>query len=122
MIERGDIGKKGELLARNFLKKRGYHIIETNYRTRFGEIDIIATHNKVLVFIEVRTKNSVSFGTPEESITLKKANHLRAAAYTYLNTHQNIFELWRIDFVAVEIDNKGKAKRIEIFESAVSDR
>ena len=121
MTERSDTGKLGELLARNYLKKKGYRILETNYRTRFGEIDIVAKQNNVLVFIEVRTKNSISFGTPEESITSKKASHLRAAAYLYLRAHQNLPEMWRIDFVAVEIDDKGKAKRIEIFESAVGE-
>jgi putative endonuclease len=121
MTERSDTGKLGEELARNYLKKKGYRIVETNYRTRFGEIDIVATHKKVLVFIEVRTKNSTTYGTPEESITAKKASHLRAAAYLYLRAHQNLPEMWRIDFVAVEIDDKGKAKRIEIYESAVGE-
>jgi len=121
MTERSDTGKLGEELARNYLKKKGYRVIETNYRTRFGEIDIVATHNKMLVFVEVRTKNSTTFGTPEESITAKKARHLRAAAYLYLRAHQNVPEMWRIDFVAVEIDDKNKPTRIEIFENAVGE-
>ena len=121
MTERSDTGKRGELLARNYLRKKGYRILETNYRTRFGEIDIIARQKNTLVFIEVRTKNSTSFGTPEESLTAKKARHLRAAAYQYLHVHDKLPELWRIDFVAVEIDDKGKPTRIEIFENAVGE-
>ena len=61
-MNRQDTGRLGENLAGNFLKERGYHILETNYRCPHGEIDIIARHEDCLIFIEVRTKKSRSFG------------------------------------------------------------
>jgi putative endonuclease len=89
-VTRKETGQQGELLAQNYLKKRGYRIIETNYRSRYGEIDIIAKHNKHLVFIEVRTKKSREFGSPEESITEAKAGRLRATACQYKETHSDL--------------------------------
>ncbi len=66
---RQETGRRGEELARAFLKKRGFSIVETNYRCPEGEIDIICRDGDCLVFAEVRTKTSREFGSPEESIT-----------------------------------------------------
>lgn len=118
-MTRRDTGIKGEKLAQDFLKKRGYRIIETNYRIPEGEIDIIAKQKDYLVFIEVRTKKSLQFGTPEESITPTKMEKLRNVAARYQQTHYNLPSLWRIDVVAIELDQKGKPSRIEIIENAV---
>ena len=121
MLERAETGKQGELLAASYLKKQGYRILETNFRTRYGEIDIIGRKKDFLVFFEVRTKRSLAYGTPEESISYAKASHLRAAAYYYIRTHPKSPESWRIDFIAVELDDTMKARRIEIIESAIED-
>jgi len=118
-MNRQEIGKLGENLARTFLKKRGYRIRETNFRCREGEIDIIAQQGDCLVFVEVRAKSSLDFGTPEESITPSKKEKLIASALTYISTHQNLPSLWRIDVVALELNDKGKAKRIELIENAI---
>jgi len=79
-MKRRDTGILGEKLAKDFLKKRGYHILETNYRCPEGEIDIVARHKDCLVFVEVRTKKSLEFGSPEESITPAKQTRMRATA------------------------------------------
>ncbi len=120
-MKRRDTGALGEKLAKDFLKKRGYHILETNYRCPEGEIDIVAKHKDYLVFVEVRTKRSLAFGSPEESITPAKKERMKAAAYHYQQTHNNLSSLWRIDVVAVELDQKGRLSRIELIENAVSD-
>ena len=120
-MKRRDTGILGEKLARDFLKKLGYRIKETNYRCPEGEIDIVAKHKDSLVFIEVRTKRSLEFGSPEESITLTKMKRLRAVASHYQQTHDNLPPSWRIDAVAVELDQKGKPSRIELIENAVSE-
>jgi len=120
-MKRRDTGILGEKLAANFLKKRGYHIIETNYRCPEGEIDIIARHKDSLVFIEVRTKTSLKFGSPEESITLTKKERLKTVATRYQQTHSDLPSLWRIDVVAIELTPEGKPLRIELIENAVSD-
>jgi len=119
VMNRQEVGKLGEKAARKFLKKRGYRIRETGFRCRHGEIDIIAQQKDWLVFVEVRTKSNLDFGTPEESITQAKKERLIASALTYTSTHQNLPPLWRIDVVAIELDEKGKTKRIELIENAV---
>ena len=118
-MNRQEVGKLGEKTARKFLKKQGYRIRETGFRCHRGEIDIIAQKKDCLVFVEVRTKSSLDFGTPEESITAAKKKKLVALALTYTNTHQKLPSLWRIDVVAIELDDKGKTRRIELIENAV---
>ena len=119
VMDRQEVGKLGEKTAQKFLKKRGYRIRETGFRCPRGEIDIIAQRKDYLVFVEVRTKSNLDFGTPEESITQAKKKKLVALALTYTSTHQNLPSLWRIDVVAIELDDKGKPKRIELIENAI---
>ena len=118
-MSRQEVGKLGEKAARKFLKKRGYRIREVSFRCRHGEIDIIAQQKDYLVFVEVRTKSNLDFGTPEESITQAKKRKLISLALAYTSTHQNLPSLWRIDVVAIELDDKGKPKRIELIENAI---
>ncbi|MFC1965671.1 YraN family protein [Chloroflexota bacterium] len=120
-MKRRDTGILGEKLTRNFIEKRGYRILETNYRCPEGEIDIVARHKDFLVFVEVRTKTSLAFGSPEESITPAKARRMRATAFQYRQTHDNMPPLWRIDMVAVELTRDNKLSRIELIENAVGD-
>ena len=118
-MNRQEVGKLGEKAAQKFLKKRGYRIRETGFRCRHGEIDIIAQKKDCLVFVEVRTKSNLDFGTPEESITQAKKERLIDSALTYTTTHQDLPPLWRIDVVAIELDDKGQTKRIELIENAI---
>jgi len=118
-MDRQEVGKLGEKAAQKFLKKRGYRIRETGFRCRHGEIDIVAQQKDCLIFVEVRTKSNLDFGTPEESITAAKKKKLITLALTYTNTHKNLPSLWRIDVVAIELDDKGKTKRIELIENAI---
>jgi len=120
-MKRRDTGILGEKLAKDFLKKRGYHILETNYRCPEGEIDIVAKHKDSLAFIEVRTKRSLEFGSPEESITPAKKQRMKATAAHYWQTHDNLPPFWRIDVVVVELNQKGQPSRIELIENAVSE-
>ena len=120
-MKRRDTGILGEKLAKDFLRKRGYRVLETNYRCPQGEIDIVARHKDSLVFIEVRAKKSLEFGSPEESITPVKRERMRATAYHYRQNHEDLPPLWRIDVVAVELDQKGKPARIELIENAVGE-
>ena len=119
-MNRRELGRFGERLARDTLKKSGYRILETNFRCRRGEIDIVAKQKDCLVFVEVRTKSNLDFGSPEESITAIKKQRLVSSALTYIDTHQDIPSLWRIDVVAIEINIEGKPERIEIIEDAVN--
>ncbi len=120
-MKRKEVGDLGEKLARDFLQKRGYDVFETNYRCPEGEIDIVARDGDCLVFVEVRTKTSSEFGTPEESITKTKGRRLVAVATSYLQSHTDLPPSCRIDIVAVELDRKGRLSRIEQIENAVGE-
>ncbi|OGO18788.1 MAG: hypothetical protein A2Z15_04160 [Chloroflexi bacterium RBG_16_50_11] len=120
-MKRRETGAFGEKIACEFLGKNGYSILEKNYRCPDGEIDIIAQQKDTLVFIEVRTKKSWRFGSPEESITPVKKERLRNLAERYGQEHENLPETWRIDVVAIQMGSSGKIDRIEIIENAVDD-
>ena len=112
-------GRQGERIARRSLERRGYTILESNYRTGSGEIDLVAEVGGSLVFVEVRTRTSVRMGTPEESITPAKRSHLVAASEEYLQANQAEDREWRIDLVAIEIDRDGTLRRLDVLENAV---
>ncbi len=105
-LERKLVGKKGEEAARSLLEEKGCRIIETNYRCPLGEIDIIAAEDKTLVFVEVRTKTGVTFGSPEESINTDKSRRLYRLAQYYLKAKSKNEYPARIDLVAVMLDRK----------------
>lgn len=84
---RHQLGITGEQLAQNFLAKKGYRILTTNYRSRYGEIDIVCLDGDTVVFVEVKTRSSEKFGTPAEAVTFRKRNRLRQLAQMYLITH-----------------------------------
>jgi len=118
--KRKEIGAIGEKLAADYLKKRDYKIIERNFRCREGEIDIIAQKSDCLVFVEVRTKRNITFGTPEESVTLSKREKLISLADAYLQSCDKTPISWRIDVVAVELGPNNKVSRLEHIENAIS--
>lgn len=96
-----ETGKQGEKKALDFLKKKKYTIVATNYRTKLGEIDIIATDNDQLVFVEVKTRSSDQFGTPAESITKSKIEKILKAALIYMKESKKQDQAYRIDAVEV---------------------
>ncbi len=120
-MRRREVGNLGEKLAADFLQKNGYCVLETNYRCPEGEIDIVASCKDCLIFVEVRTKRGVQFGSPEESITRAKMARLRAVAAHYRQAHVNLPDSWRIDVVAVELSHKQEVRRIELIENAVGE-
>ena len=97
------IAKLGEEKACEYLKKHGFKIIERNFRKGYGEIDIVATHENTLVFIEVKTRTSNSFGSPLESITYWKLKSLIKTAQYYKMTHSNLPDSLRIDAISVAL-------------------
>src|SRR5581483_2836805 len=104
---RGALGKLGEDLACDELGRRGYIILERRYRTRFGELDIIARDGGVLVFVEVRTRSSRRFGTPFESVTWQKRHRISRMAASYLSARGLANVRCRFDVAAVTPDASG---------------
>lgn len=97
------IGDAGEDLAADLLQRKGYKIIERNFRTRFGELDIVAKDGKVLVFVEVKAKASDRFGAPAEMINARKQQKIKNMALTYIN-EKNFEGPWRVDAVLIQGD------------------
>jgi putative endonuclease len=118
-FNRRALGRRGEDLAAQALLARGYDIIERNWRCRAGEVDLIAEHQGVRVFVEVRTRRGRAFGTPEESITPKKCARLIEVAMTYLSERGLDDVDWRIDVVAIEMGRDGQARRVTVIPNAV---
>lgn len=110
-------GEMGEKIAENYLIEKGYRIAERNYRQGRGEIDLIAwQNNKLLVFIEVKTRHHELFGGPEMAVTVKKQKLLAGVAGKYM---ESIGYEWaiRFDVVAIILE-KGTVKEIRHHEDA----
>lgn len=107
----------GEELATKYLKSKGYKIIERNFRKGYGEIDIIATKNNVLVFVEVKTKTSNYKGTPLEQIHYYKLQNIIKTAQFYKLLNPKLPESMRIDAISVMLDYSGKLNKIEHIEN-----
>lgn len=112
-------GRAGEAAAAHILQKRGYDVIRTNYRVREGEIDIVAHLGEQIVFVEVKTRRSGSFGSAEESLSPRKKDRLVTAAQSYLAETGAEQADWRIDLLAIEMDSAGHVMRSNLVENAV---
>lgn len=95
------VGREQEKRAILFLKKKGYKILKTNYRTPFGEIDIIAYDRNFIVFIEVKYRKNKEYGAPEEAIDIKKKTHIIRSALFYLKYYDKIDSSFRFDVIAL---------------------
>jgi putative endonuclease len=113
---RRQLGNAGEDLAAAALKKQGYKILERNYTTPLGEIDLIARQGKTLVIIEVKTRKSTRFGSPQEAVSAAKQAKLRRLAYYYLKDRRLTSAPVRFDVVAITLVAAGP--QIEIIPNA----
>ena len=111
------IGKYGEDIAKNFLIKKGFEIIETNYRySRIAEIDIIASKNNILHFIEVKTRSQELFGNPMEAITPHKLKQIFSCATEYISKTKKRYKKYQIDAIGIVLNNK-EIKKINFIEN-----
>jgi putative endonuclease len=113
---RKQVGNKGESLAEDYIKRKGYKIIQRNYRCRLGEIDIIAKDDDTIVFIEVRTKQNENFGSPQDSVTSTKINKISKTALRFIQEKNLSGYSYRFDFIAITF-SQGKPN-IEHIENA----
>jgi putative endonuclease len=109
----------GEQLACNYLEKRGWEMLARNYRTRYGELDIVARKEGSLVFFEVKTRSSIEYGMPEEAVTEKKKEHLQNCAEAYIEEHPDVENNWRIDVLAIRVADDLDDPEVLWFENVV---
>jgi putative endonuclease len=115
-IARQELGKLGEELAVEELTRRGYAILERRYRTRYGEIDIVADDRGTLVFVEVKARVDAEFGTAAEAVTPWKQRRLARMARFYLACAEVVDRPCRFDVVAIMLDQE--PPQIEVFTNA----
>ena len=111
------LGKKGEDIAESYLKERGFEILQRNFHSRFGEIDLVAIDENTLVFIEVKTRLSDKFGLPEEAVTPAKLKTIDKVSDYYRSIHRDLPESSRIDVVAVVFETEGSLRRIDLIRN-----
>lgn len=111
-----ETGHWGEEIGREFLRKKGYKIIDQNYKTKFGEIDLIVRDKKTLVFVEVRTKIGDDLGTPEDSLNREKIKKLikNAAVYVLRKDYQKSY---RIDAVCIVLEENRTINRVTHYQN-----
>ena len=113
MAEHNELGKKGEEIAADFLKGKGYKILETNWRAGRNEIDLIAMDGRFLVVVEVKTRQSASFGEPEIAVTREKQRALIRSANAYIR-RKNLDNEIRFDIISIiSTKNTEKINHIE---------
>jgi putative endonuclease len=115
MAELHQLGKSGEELALRHLKKKGYEILETNWRKGTLEVDIIASINQTLVIAEVKARSTAFFGEPEEFVTKAKQKNMIKAANLYIEQNNLSFET-RFDIISVLF--KGSQHKVHHIEDA----
>ncbi|HAG10758.1 MAG TPA: YraN family protein [Desulfotomaculum sp.] len=116
--QRQNLGRRGEDEAVSYLRKKGYILLQRNYRCPLGEIDVIAKDSKTLVFIEVRARSSERFGTPQESVNRNKMLKIHRVAQYYLKTVQKEEEPVRFDVLALMFDLENQLKQLEHIKGA----
>lgn len=114
MAQHNDLGFKGEMLAKEYLKQKGYEILDENWVHGKAEVDLIAYLNKQIIFVEVKTRTSTSFGQPEDFVSEAKQKQMDLAANEYIELMNHQGEI-RFDIVSVLFDkeNNYTIKHIE---------
>jgi putative endonuclease len=113
-------GKSGEEMAKEFLMKKGFSLIEQNYENRIGEIDLIMSYRDWLVFVEVKLKVGDRFGIPEEMIGKRKLSQIKKVAESFLFFEKNKikkFEKFRIDAVCLVVDEENGILKLNHYEN-----
>ena len=95
------LGKQGEEAAVSLLKENGYKILARNYKTKLGEVDIVAIDNDTFCFIEVKTRNTIRFGSPQEAVSRFKQRQISKAALMFLKENNLLDKKARFDVVSV---------------------
>ncbi|MFV0426235.1 MAG: YraN family protein [Beutenbergiaceae bacterium] len=101
MLTKDQVGREGEQRAQRWLRQVGMVILDTNWRCRVGELDIVARDGSELVFVEVKTRTSTAYGHPAEAVTPAKLARIRGLAALWLREHDEHAEQVRIDVVAI---------------------
>lgn len=116
MAAHNELGKLGEILAEEYLEQKGYRVLVHNWKFKRAEIDLIAKQGALLVFVEVKTRSSSVFGTPDEFLSTAQEDRIISAAYDYMDKHPHDGEI-RFDLIAILFRNN-RDFHLQHFEDA----
>ena len=116
--ERLSIGKKGELLAQEHIRKQGYTLLEKNFRCKLGEIDLIAKDRHMVVFLEVRTKTSTAYGPAYNSVTPHKQRQVKRVALFYIAQHNLVNTQFRFDVIGITLNQESGEYQLDQIQNA----
>ena len=113
------LGQYGENLAAEFLRKRGFEILDRNIKESYKELDIVALRDNEIVFVEVKTRARFAYGDASDAMSRKKSSNLRRAVAMYLNDCKRKYYSVRIDLVAIDINRKEKTAKVRWYKDVV---
>ena len=113
-----EVGAKGEKLAVKFLKRKGYRIVQRNYRCKLGEIDIVAQQSGTIVFVEVKARQTQEFGPPQYAITAAKKKQISRVALWYIKDKKVTEQTCRFDVIGITFSPESRKPRVEHIENA----
>jgi len=113
------IGKFGERLAINYLIRRGYKILATNLKVSYQEIDIFAQRGKTIVFIEVKTRTTLTLGQADQSLTIKKMANIRKALDIFVYEKELDENYIRLDLISIDINRLKKKAKIKHYRDII---
>jgi len=113
-----ELGSIGEQLASNYIKGNGYYILDCNYRTKLGELDIIAKKDNIIVFIEVKTRTSNIYGEPSEAVNYNKQKKIHRLSQQYILHRRLDQDCWIYRFDVIEVKIRDKKYKINHIQNA----
>jgi len=116
MLQKQEVGKFGETLAKNYLVKHGYKIIDSNVKLSYKEIDIIAKKQDQTIFVEVKTRTSLTFGEADNAMTCQKTKNFKKAVELYINSKNIFADNVRADLISIDIDKNKKTANIKHYQ------
>jgi len=116
-----EIGRLGEKIAEKFLISRKFRILNKNFSCPLGEIDIVARQDGHIIFVEVKTRTSNTFGFPLEAITIRKKKHILRNCFYYLKKYGLFDKPYRVDAIGIMLDTKGGLQTLTHIKNAIQD-
>jgi putative endonuclease len=111
------LGDKGEMIAADYLQREKFQLLDRQFYTRYGELDIVALDSGMVVFVEVKTRTSDHFGLPEVSMTPAKIERIENAGLIWLQEHPDTPDDWRIDVISLLLDHQGQLLDLHHFKN-----
>lgn len=113
------LARWGEVVAKDYLERKGIQILETNFRTKSGEIDLIGKKAECYIFVEVKSRQSINNGFPEEAVNLKKLAHIQSVVWDYFEMNSIDDADWQIDVISILRNPGSDSYEVEWFENVV---